>query len=70
VLPAALPLLLPPAGSGEYPLVEAQPAFAERVLEALVGSRSEAVERDRDLARDLAHTYIYTRTVAQGAGYD
>src|SRR5438128_7041808 len=58
-LPTGLPLLLPPAGGREYPLVQAQPAFADGVLEALVGSRDEAIERDGNLAGDFAHTYIY-----------
>src|SRR5260370_14043120 len=52
-----VPLLLAPAGGFEHPLVQAQPAFADRVLEALVRPSDEAVERDRDLAHDGAHTF-------------
>src|SRR2546428_1276564 len=49
---AGFPVLLPPAGGFEHPLVQAHPAFADRVLEALVGTGNEAIERDRDLTRD------------------
>src|ERR1700674_3369780 len=52
---AGLPMLLPPAGGFEYPLVQTQTIFADRVLEALVRPGDEAVERDRDLARDRTH---------------
>src|SRR5712692_11280128 len=49
---AGLPVLLAPAHRIEQPLVQAHPADADRVVEALVGPRDEAVERDRDLVSD------------------
>src|SRR6202011_4439008 len=42
-----LPVLLAPTGGFEHPLVQTQPTFADRVLEALVRPSDEAVERDR-----------------------
>src|ERR1700674_1119179 len=59
VLAAGQALLLAPAGGREHPLVQAQPALPDRVLEALVGPGDKAVERNRDLAGDFTHTYIY-----------
>src|ERR1700731_688545 len=70
VFAAAQALLLAPTGGREYPLVQPQPALPDWVLEALVGAGDESVERDRDLAGDFTHTYIYIRTAARGAGYD
>src|ERR1700675_2077702 len=61
VLAAGQALLLAPAGGREYPLVQTQAAFPGRVLEALVGPGDKAVERNRDLAGDFTHTYIYRR---------
>src|SRR6267143_6630064 len=52
---ALLPVLLPPAGRFEDPLVQAHPTFTDRVLQALVRTGGETVERDRNLAGDGTH---------------
>ena len=40
------------------PVVEVNPAFAERMLEALVRPGDKAVERGRDVATELGHAAI------------
>src|SRR5207249_4270440 len=47
-----------PGGGLEHPLVQALAALAERVLEALIRSRTEDVERDRLVAPNDAHCSI------------
>src|SRR2546421_3164181 len=54
---ALLTMLLPPAGRLEQPLVQADAAFPDRVLKALVRPSDKTVERDGDLARDGAHAF-------------
>jgi hypothetical protein len=56
VLLAALEaVLLPPLPEREGPLVQAHAAEAERVLDALLGSGDEPVERDGDAEAKAAH---------------
>ena len=53
---APLPAMrLAPGGELEYPLVQLHPAFAKRMLLALVGAGDEAVERYRDLELEPGH---------------
>src|SRR5579862_9058715 len=46
------------------PGVQRPPADAERMLTALIGARSEAVERDRSGVAELAHGSSPTQTAA------
>src|SRR5215831_19762719 len=48
-------LLSEPAFGHEHPLVEAHPPFPDRILQTLVGSSDKPVQRDGDVAGDLAH---------------
>src|SRR5205823_2919109 len=54
-LTALFAVLTAPAVGHEDPLVQAHPALADGVLEALVGPGDEAVEGHRDVAGDCAH---------------